>query len=57
MSSTKNSFAYQNATITRQMSGQEVRRISQTLKRKTGYSEDEDEDTEIRDKVRRMHID
>ena len=55
MSSTKNSFAYQNATITRQMSGQEIRRTSQTLKRKTGYSEDED--TEMRDKVRRMHID
>lgn len=37
------------------MSGQEVRRISQTLKRKTGYSDDED--VEMRDKVRRMHID
>ena len=37
------------------MSEREIRRISQTLKRKTGYSEDED--VEMRDKVRRMHID
>jgi hypothetical protein len=55
VSSTKIFFADQNATISRQMSGQEVRRISQTLKRRTGYNEDEE--VEMRDKVRRMHID